>query len=356
MSGEAGRARFFRRVFGAMHICCVAVALSNQVLLAAQIEDDVVAIALAEVEPVRLVVAGDTNGSRRLRSGLLAVHRESPLHGIVLTGDNFYDCGVTSPEDEAWHRYADNYSIPGVPIFPVLGNHDYGEPRVNARGRVTAFCGAPDPGAQVATNSIVPNWVFPARNYIIRNSFIELIMTDSQPIALELSESFLGSSTAREAAQWLKRALRARAAPWKIVAGHHVMYSSGHYGHGGEAPQKRMQRLLDDFRAAEVDLHLAGHDHHLELLGDIQRGNADPLYLISGAGAAVRPIKQRSAGVRPATIFPEMPAESFVGFALLQIWCDRMIVTFHDGEGAPRSAPFTVASAPRGRNVAHERH
>ena len=45
---------------------------------------------------------------------------ESPLDAIILAGDNFYPCGVTSDSDPRWSLVRAITSI-GVPVFPVLG-------------------------------------------------------------------------------------------------------------------------------------------------------------------------------------------------------------------------------------------
>src|SRR4051812_24855775 len=74
---------------------------------------------------LRLAVAGDTGeGSEVLAKAIARVHAQSPVDAILLTGDNFYPCGIESASDPRWNLIRPLTRI-GVPIFPVLGNHDY---------------------------------------------------------------------------------------------------------------------------------------------------------------------------------------------------------------------------------------
>ena len=55
--------------------------------------------------------------------------RDKPLDAIILPGDNIYPCGVKSVDDPRWSVLQPLIDL-GLPLFPVLGNHDY--------------CGSPD--------------------------------------------------------------------------------------------------------------------------------------------------------------------------------------------------------------------
>jgi len=53
---------------------------------------------------------------------------ESPTHGVLYLGDNFYPKGVQSVRDSQWlHKFEWLYGgahLRGMPFFAVLGNHD----------------------------------------------------------------------------------------------------------------------------------------------------------------------------------------------------------------------------------------
>ncbi len=67
---------------------------------------------------LRIAVTGDTGkGSDAVGEGIRRVHAEKPLDAIVVVGDNFYPCGVTSEHDPRWSLVRGLTAI-GVPVFP----------------------------------------------------------------------------------------------------------------------------------------------------------------------------------------------------------------------------------------------
>ncbi len=303
-------------------------------------------ITLPDVEPLRFIVAGDTGMSSSIRSGMLEVHRLAPVHGIILVGDNFYECGVTSVDDKVWERVLTNFSVVGVPIYPVLGNHDYGNPDIDRDGKVLRECPDSDPGAQVSVTGTLAEWHFPARNYLLRGPFLEIVMFDTLPLANKLLQSYRGSETSVESRASLTKALGNLSAPWKVLAGHDAVVSSGIHGVSKHRAQRGLRELIPIFQKFKVDAYLAGHDHHLELLGDLSRKDRNPLYLISGAGSGRRPMEERDPGELPKRLFPAadaVPAETqWLGFAVLEVWRNCLNITFHDSTGRSRSDTFTV--------------
>src|SRR3954469_25697021 len=74
---------------------------------------------------LRIAVVGDTGeGSDRVARGIAALHARTPLDAVVITGDAFYPCGPKAATDPQWNRVRALSGI-GVPLFPVLGNHDF---------------------------------------------------------------------------------------------------------------------------------------------------------------------------------------------------------------------------------------
>jgi tartrate-resistant acid phosphatase type 5 len=293
-----------------------------------QFAKKVPAITLPSREPLRFIVTGDTDGSNSLREGMIAVHRVAAVDGIILAGDNHYECGVTSSTDPRWHRYVKNFSFLGVPIYPLLGNHDYGNPLFRANGTLLDQCRESDPSAQLDVGGRVPGWTFPARSYVMSSALVDFIMLDTLPIAMNARVSYRGSATKDEQMQWLKEMLVRTKARWKIVVGHHVMYSSGLHG-GQDGPERlRMRSLVDLFRSQGATLYICGHDHHMELLGNVK---VRPLYLVSGAGDRdrIRTFEKRAAS--PASIF--LPERRVSGFSLLEVWRSKLVVEFYDAGG-----------------------
>lgn len=249
---------------------------------------------------LRLAVTGDTgSGAGAVAAAIARVHAQQPFDAIILTGDNFYPCGVTSADDPRWRLVTPITHI-GVPVFPVLGNHD--------------FCGKADPDAQI--HAPVANWTFPARQYVVRGGVADFVFLDTDSYvkkkqsSLPIVEAF-ASSTAR----------------WRVIVGHHPVLSSGWHGYFPRDEVKRMRDLIPALRNAKADLFIAGHDHHLELLRGRMR------HLVSGAGSEpVPPIK-----LRLSTVYPEEIRRERIGFAVVEIREKSIRVRFYDAKGRAKS-------------------
>jgi hypothetical protein len=253
---------------------------------------------------LRFAVTGDTGrGSEEVSKGIARVHAGMPLDGIILTGDNFYPCGPKTVSDPMWSKARPLTRI-GIPVFPVLGNHD--------------FCGASDPDAQIKATATLPNWRFPARQYVARSALADFLFVDTTPLVK-------GTKHAAETA--IRGAFRTSKAPWRIVVGHHPVVSSGYHGYFPRIEVSRMREMIPALRDAKADLYICGHDHHVEFL----RGRM--MHLVSGAGShPIPPIK-----LRTTTVFPEEVRRERIGFAVLEITATRVRVRFYDAKGKARS-------------------
>jgi tartrate-resistant acid phosphatase type 5 len=253
---------------------------------------------------LRVAVVGDTgSGAETVAAGIARVHAAQAVDAIVLTGDNFYPCGVKSADDPRWSLVTPLTRI-GVPVFPVLGNHD--------------FCGKADPDAQIGAP--IANWRFPARQYVVHAGVADLAFVDtdsyvkgrtsSLPLVKVIVEAFDGSK-----------------ARWRVIVGHHPVLSSGYHGYFPRDEVKRMRDLIPTLRAVKADLYLCGHDHHLELLRGRMR------LVVSGAGSEpVPPIK-----LRLSTVYPTEIRRERIGFAVVEISAKRIRVRFYDAKGRPKS-------------------
>lgn len=260
---------------------------------------------------VRLAAVGDTGDDvSRVAAGLRALHSIDPIDAILLLGDNIYPCGVASETDPGWSRVEPLRM--GVPIYPVLGNHDYGNP-VQMAG-TTVACGHPSPQSQLDKSAAWSDWRFPARNYRLALGDLEIFLIDTTPIARGWETSFRGSHPSMVIRDGLSKVLSESAAPWKIVVGHHMIFSSGHHGRSDNFERRNMRELLPILERGGVDLYLSGHDHHLEIIGR----NQQPQFAISGAGSKLRKIDSRAPG-EPPTLFPQIPSKTFLGLLILEI-------------------------------------
>jgi tartrate-resistant acid phosphatase type 5 len=136
---------------------------------------------------------------------------------------------------------------------------------------------------------------------------------------------------------WLQEQLQASDARWKIVIGHHPLWSSS----GGKFAQAQVLRqLLLPVLCPSADIYIAGHDHTLEVHEQSCDGYTDSPsgtlpHIVSGASG-----KQRSINYK----FAKRQAESMPGFRSL--WAEGMIWGFVHLNLSDDDATVTVISTP----------
>ena len=301
-------------------------------------------IRLPESDSLKFIVAGDAGtGDPHLHNGIAALMKKKRIDGILLVGDNVYPCGVESISDPQWAKVDVNFADLGVPIYPVLGNHDYGDPI--RRGDTFSICDHPDPEAQVRATGTVPHWTFPSRTYRLASPLVDILMIDTQPLASDWTQSFLGSETAASETELVRSALLRSQSHWRIVAGHHTIFSSGIRGRQIHTEEKNMRSLLlPVLKENRVNLYICGHDHDAELIGSLKREAGEPAFLVSGNGAASMEMMARTDTTEPPTIFPKaFPPPPLIGFTLLEIDRHTIAITFYDGAGVQKTERFVIA-------------
>lgn len=182
---------------------------------------------------------------------------------LLLLGDLVYPSGTETLEDPRWDEYIfDMYGsecLRALPIFPALGNHDYGG----------------DPWIWKEADTVNPRWWFPHRHYqVLFENLLALYVIDT------VSPIFIHTAFP---------ALADRSAPWSIAYGHHPLASesgSGGRHRGGGLGGMFVSRAICD----HVDTFLAGHAHHLEHL-DIDNCQADQ-FISGGGGAPLSPFRE----------------------------------------------------------------
>lgn len=284
-------------------------------------------------EELSFVVLGDWgwNGykNQRLVAERMAEEAEAiDISFIVSTGDNFQVNGVRSVQDPLWNRSFE--SIYTHPIlekdwYPVLGNHDY-------RGSTQA---------QIDYSKISRRWNLPARWYSVKQRVsdtvdAELFFLDTSPFQSRYhgkkKQGAYPEVPAQDTAaqlRWVDSALSASKARWKLVFGHHPLYSGGEK-HGSETGD--MRRLFQDrFEKLGVTAYFCGHDHHMEHVAP--KGSAVH-YFVNGAHSL------RKAVPGPDTRFCKVTA----GFTTVQVREDTLVVRFLDTH---RKVQHRAALAPR---------
>jgi acid phosphatase len=241
---------------------------------------------------------------------------------IISVGDNFYEHGVASATDPQWQRSFETvYVAPSlqVPWHVALGNHDY-------HG---------DCDAQIEYSKTSKRWNMPAR-YFVRTEKIDadnaadFFFLDTTPMAtLEVGEMmFRGNVVSQDVPKqmaWFEAALKASTAPWKIVIGHHPVFSGGEHG---DTPYI-VEHILPLLEKYKVQAYFNGHDH------DLQHLQAGAVNLFCSGG-----------GSRPRAQLNDLPQTKFAkgcsGFAAVTLQKDKMDVQLVDGKGTTLYA-FAVA-------------
>ena len=148
--------------------------------------------------------------------------------------------------------------------------------------------------------------------------------TKVQFFALDTTPIITARPSADAQLRWLDEQLRRSDARWKIVFGHHPVYS--HSWHGDEKIMiERVDPLLKKHR---VDLYLAGHDHALELLKPSATGGGR-----DGAVNGVHYVISGAAGGPDKAYRIDWSDESYYaatlgGYVLLRAGKDELVIEF----------------------------
>ncbi|HEV8484002.1 MAG TPA: metallophosphoesterase [Blastocatellia bacterium] len=262
-----------------------------------------------EDKPIRVLAFGDygtgTPAQKKVAATMLGYHKTSSFDFAITLGDNFYSLGMESPTDPRWKTWWDDlYNPLGIKFYATMGNHDWGYPD--------------SPAAEILYAVQSPSWRMPAPYYTFTAGPVQFFALDTN----EVSEAQL---------IWLKAELDKSRSRWKLVYGHHPIYSAGQHGDNAGL----IARLLPVLKG-RADVYLAGHDHdmqHLKPEGDLQ------FFVSGGGGAGIRPIKPG-----PRSLF----AKSSYGFSVLEASATELRITFIDADSA-KLYEYTLHKSEAGR-------
>jgi acid phosphatase len=240
---------------------------------------------------------------------------------VIAVGDNFYEDGVSSVDDPQWQSSFEKvYTAPSlqVPWWVALGNHDY-------HGNCDA---------QIEYSRTSKRWNMPARYFtrterIDADNAADFFFLDTMPMATfdddeaQFHDNVKWDALPKQMA-WFESALKASIAPWKIVIGHHPIFSGGQHG---DTPYivEHVLPLLEQYK---VQAYFNGHDH------DLQHLQAGAVNLFCSGG-----------GSKPRAQIKDLPQTRFAkgcsGFAAVLLHSDKMDVWLVDDKGNKLYA-FTV--------------
>jgi tartrate-resistant acid phosphatase type 5 len=250
----------------------------------------------AEDKAIRVLAFGDfgtgSAAQKKTAAAMLEFHRKTPFDFGITLGDNFYNVGMTSPADARWKTWwEDMYAALGVKFYATLGNHDWGH--------------ADSPAAEILYSEKSSSWRMPAPYYTFTAGSVQFFALDTN----EISEAQL---------MWLKEELAKSKAHWKIVYGHHPIYSDGDHG-DSIILKARLLPLLKD----KVDMYLVGHDH---VVNHIKPENGIQFFVSGGAGAGLYKVTPKER-----TLF----AQSINAFAVIEADAKEMKFRFIDADNKP---------------------
>lgn len=234
---------------------------------------------------------------------------------IATCGDNFQTNGITSISDPLWIlNYENVYKGHSLQAnwYPVLGNHDY-------RG---------SPKAEIDYSNISRRWRLTDHYYTfvkkVNDSVsVRLIFLDTPPLVTEYQNrpaeypELVKQDTAKEI-KWLKGVLENSKEQWKLVFGHHPIYSASQKH--GNTPEMiaRIKPLLEKYNA---QFYFCGHDHDFQHLHE-KGGKVE--YIVTGTGGETRP-----CSTNEMSLF----SKSEPGFSVVSLKGDSLRIGFVGTDG-----------------------
>jgi 3',5'-cyclic AMP phosphodiesterase CpdA len=223
------------------------------------------------------VGAGDKN-QRAVGDAMVRYHQRARLARVLLLGDNIYNQGEIEKVGEAFEKPYAELLKQNVPFSACLGNHDIRS--ANGEGQLNYS------------------------RYGIKGRYYSF---DENGVAFFALDTNTNADWPQQLS-WLDKELKASKATWKVVFGHHPIYSAGFYGNSPDF----IKTLTPLFKRHRVNLYLNGHEHNYERTKPID----GTTYIVTGIGGATL----RKVGRNSNTAY----SDSRFGFTALAFYGDRV--------------------------------
>ena len=237
------------------------------------------------MEQVHLILVGDTGSGSpeqdRVAKSMEKLVERYPVKAILLMGDNIYEEGVTSIDDEQFEtKFKIPYQHIHLPFYLCLGNHDYGNGATLERDAIQKRVQSQiDYTTSAYNTSLRPDlkkWNMPSKWYTQSFPLCDVFFIDTNmdpPGGGLLSESSI-----QEQLKDTIHAIKQSGKQWKIVCGHHTWRSVGGHSNAEERFEQFMKDLLAEVK---IDLYVCGHDHCKSI---IEVGRHKTRALVIGTG------------------------------------------------------------------------
>ncbi|CAI5990303.1 unnamed protein product [Closterium sp. NIES-64] len=243
----------------------------------------------------RFLVLGDWGRDGEYNQSLVAtqmarVAADMAPQFVISTGDNFYDSGIADVAAQQFTTsFMNVYSQASlqVPWYSVLGNHDY---YGNALAQLHPHLSARDPRWVCRRSMVLSLPLCSNAQGVSCTDLLDIFLYDTTPLVREYRSEPHRSLDWRglNANNWTKQEraqlkelegwLRNSQATWKVVIGHHPVYSFGDHGN----QQELVEAVKPLLERHNVQLYMNGHDHNLQ---HIRRDDSPVNYVTSGGGS-----------------------------------------------------------------------
>ncbi len=178
---------------------------------------------------------------------------------IISSGDTFHDNGVRDTSDLFWKvRFENVFKGKSLRVdwLPTLGNHEY----------------LGNPQALVDYSLKEGRWKMPSRYYTLvkhidSKTSLRIVILDTSPFIQkyrkkEIYKEVLSQNPQKQVL-WLDSVLASSHETWKIVVGHHPIYTTD-LGHGDT--DELINDIVPLIRKYNIDFYFSGHVHSFQHL------------------------------------------------------------------------------------------
>ncbi len=276
---------------------------------------------------VRFAALGDAGkantGQFAVGKALAAYCKTHGCDFVLYLGDNFYDTGVSGPDDPQFEtKFVQPYKDVEAPFWVVLGNHDYG-----GNGSGAELYKGPYYTEYAKKN---PKFVHPSNTWDKQVLGVHVFALDSN-----LQMYGLGDDQVKKFGPLVSNSQ----ATWKIGVAHHPLYSNGPHGNAGTyeglpgipiASGEGVKKSVEAVFCNKIDMYLSGHDHTSQWM--VQKAGCSMELVVAGAGATTTTIQGQSLLFTPNKTYFEDATN--LAFFWVEITGKTLVGRFIDTNGA----------------------
>ena len=162
---------------------------------------------------MKICLVGDTGSGEKeqylVADAISNYHNTHGLEAVLILGDNIYEDGVSSLEDEQFYtKFEKPYEHIDLPFYLLLGNHDYQILKVQKAFHDHAI-------HQINYHNVSHKWNMPKRYYSVKLGNCEFFMLDTNLENMTPSEISMQAKTMNHKIKKSKKL-------HKFLCGHHT--------------------------------------------------------------------------------------------------------------------------------------